>query len=184
MHFEVEQKYRTDAIQDVQQRLEAVGRLHGERLTQNDVYYAHPQRDFAETDEALRIRHVGEQNYLTYKGPKIDTVSKTRQEVELGIEPGDAGAHKADAMLLALGFRPVSRVCKQRQCYQVTRSQQEIEVSIDEVEDLGTFIELEIVAEDSQVDAAREAIARLADELGLSEVERRSYLELLLEARG
>lgn len=181
MHFEVEQKYRTDAIDAVRQRLCVLGAQAGELLSQNDVYYAHPQRDFAATDEAMRLRRAGQCNCFTYKGPKIDAETKTRREVELKIAAGDAGAQQGDELLLALGFRRVAEVCKQRQCYHVARGRWTIEVSLDEVEGLGPFVELEIVASEAEVDSAQQAIARLADELGLSRVERSSYLELLLE---
>ena len=55
-----------------------------------DTYYQHPCRDFSRTDEALRIRvrrfngHF--EAFLTYKGPKIDEVSKTREEIEAMVE--------------------------------------------------------------------------------------------------
>ena len=42
-----------------------------------------PCRDFAQTDEALRIRTVGDTSFVTYKGPKLDATTKTRRELEL-----------------------------------------------------------------------------------------------------
>ena len=50
-------------------RLESRGaRLLGESR-QCDEYFAHPSRDFARTDEALRLREVDGALRITYKGP-------------------------------------------------------------------------------------------------------------------
>jgi adenylate cyclase, class 2 len=56
-----------------------------------------------------------------------------------------------------------------------------VEASLDEVERLGTFAELELIVEPDGVEAAKQCIASLAKELGLEGSERRSYLELLME---
>ena len=51
---------------------------------------------------------------------------------------------------------------------------------LDDVEGLGTFIELELLTAESELDTARQCIASLATHLELTQGERRSYLELLL----
>jgi len=56
----------------------------------------------------------------------------------------------------------------------------EVEVVLDDVEHLGCFVELEVKAEEQDVDAARRRIASLAKRLGLLLNERRSYCEMLL----
>ena len=58
------------------------------------------------------------------------------------------------------------------------------EAALDDVERLGTFLELETTADEARLDAAREALASLSAKLGLSVTERRSYLELLLDNGG
>ena len=81
--LEVEIKAYCDNIHEIRQGITSLG---GESLgprDETDIYYNHPERDFAETDEALRIRKVDKKYILTYKGPKIGTRSKTR--VEKGI---------------------------------------------------------------------------------------------------
>ena len=56
----------------------------------------------------------------------------------------------------------------------------EVEVAIDRVTGLGDFVELEIRAEQGEVPLAQACLQSLAQELGCSSPERRSYLELLL----
>jgi adenylate cyclase class IV len=48
------------------------------------------------------------------------------------------------------------------------------------VSGLGTFVELELMADETGLEQAQRTIGNLAGELELSSSERRSYLELLL----
>ena len=48
---------------------------------------------------------------------------------------------------------------------------------------LGRFAELEIRAPEERLDAARDALLRAAADLGLTQGERRSYLEMVLTGR-
>ncbi len=56
-----------------------------------------------------------------------------------------------------------------------------IAIALDDVEGVGPDIELERMADASDLDSCRASLGRLADKLGLSGSERRGYLELLLE---
>ena len=66
MSIEVEQKYHIGDPDVVLERLKELGAASQQIVRQVDTYYAHPQRDFSSTDEALRIRRVGESNFITY----------------------------------------------------------------------------------------------------------------------
>ncbi|MEM8946755.1 MAG: class IV adenylate cyclase [Planctomycetota bacterium] len=181
MPIEVEQKYRIDDANAVLAALARIGAQSQHVVHQIDTYYSHPNRDFAATDEALRIRRVGESNFITYKGPKLDATTKTRREVELPLASGAASAEGYDELLDALSFRRVAEVSKIRQIYQLVRDSAAIEVSLDQVRDVGDFIEIEIVVDnESEIASAQTLLAALADELPLASAERRSYLELLL----
>ena len=180
--FEVEQKFNVETHAGVEGQLRELGARFAEPIEQVDRYFAHPQRDFASTDEALRIRCVGDENYITYKGPKIDTATKTRREIELPLRSGTEHAEQFAELLQALGFEPVASVRKIRRSAALRYQDWDFEVALDEVTSLGTFVELELAADSSQLDAARERLHTLAAQLNLTNVERRSYLELLLEA--
>ncbi|MEX2119036.1 MAG: class IV adenylate cyclase [Pirellulales bacterium] len=180
MKLEVEQKFAVPDLGQLQTRLLELGAKAGEPQLQVDQYFAHPSRDFAQTDEALRIRRIGQGNFVTYKGPKIDATTKTRRELELPLADGSQAAGDFGQLLVALGFRPVAVVSKQRQPMALEWQGLEVAVALDQVENLGTFIELELESDESQLPAARQALASLAAQLGLTSGERRSYLELLL----
>jgi len=182
MAYEVEMKFPVDDLAALARRLEQLGAAVGEAQSEVDVYFAHPARDFARSDEALRIRRKGRLNFVAYKGPKIDETTKTRREIDLAL-PSQAGTAEAWTELFeALGFRRVGEVRKSRRKAAVRWDGRQVEGSLDEVEGLGTFAELELIAEEDQVEPARACICSLAKALGLQQSERRSYLELLLAA--
>jgi len=180
MQFEVEQKFPVADLADVENRLAALGATFVDEVVQVDRYFAHPSRDFAKTDEAIRIRQVGDANFITYKGPKIDTTTKTRKEIELPLHDGQRQAEQWGSLLGALGFAPVATVRKRRRHAHIAWQDAEIEVALDQVGDLGDFVELELNADEESLDVAKPKIQSLADELGLTGSEQLSYLELLL----
>src|SRR5262245_40987976 len=112
MSVEVEMKFRAPDPRQLMAALAGLGCGPWDEVDQVDNYLAHPARDFAQTDEALRIRSEGQQNYLTYKGPKLDATTKTRREIEMPLSPGADAAAQAAELFGALGFRPVASVRK------------------------------------------------------------------------
>jgi adenylate cyclase class 2 len=179
--FEVELKFRVTNPDDLRRRFDELGTTWSEPVQQCDRYFAHPARDFRQTDEALRIRTVGDRHWITYKGPVIDTLTKTRHEIEAPLGDGSASLAQMIAVLVALGFRPVREVPKTRRDGQLAWQGRPIACTWDDVPPVGTFVELEIVTNDAGRAAARGGLLSLADHLNLTESERRSYLQLLLE---
>lgn len=183
MNYEVEQKFPLQNVTAVEQKLAELGATAHGPVRQIDRYYGHPSRDFAVTDEALRIRRVGDLNFITYKGPKVDKTTKTRRELEIRLPPGSEGDAGFSALLEAIGFRPVAEVKKVRRRLDVPWKGSHVEAALDQVDEVGTYLELELRADEKSLDSARELVGSLAKELGLETSERRSYLELLLASR-
>ena len=181
MPYEVEMKFPAADLAGLESRLAGLGATIAAAQSEVEVYFAHPARDFAKSDEALRIRRKGSANFITYKGPKIDAATKTRREIELPLSPGGQAAQAWTDLIEALGFTPVGEVRKSRRKARVEWQGRSVEVSLDEVDRLGSYVELELIAEADNLDAARSHILSLAEALGLKNSERRSYLELLLE---
>jgi adenylate cyclase class 2 len=182
--MEVEQKFPVENLAEVEARLKAAGIAVSGVQFEADVYFAHPARDFARTDEALRIRRAGSSVFITYKGPKIDATTKTRREIDLRLPGGDPPPEAWSDLLAALGFRPVAEVRKRRRKAHADWEGRRVEISLDDVDEVGTFVELELVTDPTDVEAAKAVLASLAKHLALSQSERRSYLELLLARRG
>lgn len=152
-------------------------------VQQEDTYFNHPTRDFASTDEAFRIRRTGDRCVLTYKGPKLGSTAKTREEIELQIFHDDDRADafsSAVQMLTTLGFRQVRTVHKQRQSFQCQYRNHNIAVAVDTLPDVGTFVEFEMVVTEAERAVAETTIVEFAREFQLRDSERRSYLEIVL----
>jgi adenylate cyclase class 2 len=179
MHYEVEQKFRLRNVTEMEAKLAPLGAQFASPITQIDHYFRHPARDFASTDEALRLRNVGSDNFITYKGPKVDPATKTRREIELPLVAGQHTIGRFTELLLALGFTPVASVTKQRRKATISWESLDVECAVDEVEGAGFFLELEISADDASLEIAKNSLTNLANRLGLHDQERRSYLELV-----
>jgi len=190
--YEVEQKFRVADPAALEAKLVALAARFRDPVEQVDRYFAHPCRDFVKTDEALRLRRVGDDVAVTWKGPRIDSASKTRRELELGLAEvpslpggprgGQATLDRWTELLEALGFRQVRDVAKRRRGARLPWQGTEVEVALDRVAGVGDFLELELQAAEGEVPLANACIASLARELGCGPQERRSYLELVIAA--
>lgn len=179
--LEVEAKYRFSDWPTLEAVLVAAGATVDPVREDTDHYFHAPDRDFARTDEAVRLRRIGENNYYTYKGPKTDTATKTRTEIELPLGTGAQVAAQAVRWLTAIGYKPVAVVSKLRRVYHLQRGGFAMQVCLDDVGAIGRFVELEIMAEPADFPAAKEVLLATAAEWGLTEQERRSYLRMLIE---
>jgi adenylate cyclase class 2 len=174
--YEVELKIRAQH-DPVRERLAELGADPKGLVEQVDTYYDHPVRDFAETDEALRIRRETDEDEetarVTYKGPLVEEASKTREEWETGVDDGETMAE----ILNELGFSPAATVEKIRERFECGG----YTVTLDTVAGLGEYVEIE--TESEAIDPAREGAIELLYELGLDADEqvRASYLGLLLD---
>ena len=190
--YEVEQKFPVADPAALEARLVGLAARFREPVEQVDRYFAHPCRDFVKTDEALRLRRVGDDVAATWKGPRIDSASKTRRELELGLAPvpplpggprgGQATLDRWTELLEALGFRRVRDVAKRRRAARVLWQGTEVEAALDRVAGIGDFLELELQAAAGEVPLATACIESLARTLGCAAQERRTYLELVIAA--
>lgn len=178
--YEVELKVKADHDR-IRQRLNEAGAEKLGAVTQEDTYYDAPHRDFTETDEALRIRRERAPNdnqwetAITYKGPLLEAESKSREEFETALGDGDLG----DEILTRLGFEAAATVTKERERYRL----EGVTITLDEVVGLGQFVEAELEAESSAIEAVRERAADTLRRLELNPEDqiRTSYLGLLLD---
>ena len=176
--IEVELKYRLDDPEGLLAELIARGASPGAETVERDIYFQHPGRDFRQTQEALRLRWDGLDAVFTYKGPLLDRVSKSREELELDL-PGEAGLQRLRLILSRLGFEAAGEVEKRRRKFPLIDQGRNVLVTIDEVTGLGLFVEFEAQAEVEEFESVRDALVQLAQSFGLGASERRSYLELL-----
>lgn len=175
--IEVEVKAKINSFKEIEEKLSDIGAIKTKDEFQEDIYFNSPVVDFAKTDEALRIRTTKQNDdtniFITYKGPKIDKKSKTRKEIEMGIE----NSKQCSDIFEAIGFRKVRTVRKNRQYFKY----ENFEISLDDIEGLDPYMEIEIALEDGEdYSEAQNSIFGLFETLGITDgFERTSYLELL-----
>ncbi|MGL4669078.1 MAG: class IV adenylate cyclase [Methanobacteriaceae archaeon] len=245
--IEVEVKAKIKDFESIRLKILEIGAIKIKDEFQEDIYFNSPIKDFAKTDEALRIRKVIISNsnvsndmvvnnpnntnttnnsnhnlntnnnnnnnnndnnnnpnnnsnhnnieskcdnitefdniFITYKGPKIDKNSKTRKEIEVGIEDSE----KVSDIFEELGFSPVAKVIKNREIFKINNIGDDINrdnsfiISLDDIKGLGPYMEIETELEDGEeFQIALDNIFNLYKVLGIiNGFERTSYLELL-----
>ncbi len=182
MTLEMEVKFRLENPDFVITKIKELGAIFVEELTEKDDYYNAPDRDFQQTDEVFRIRTYGNLNHFTYKGPNQKGNIKVREELELKIEAEENGYEKARKLLQLLGYRHVAVVQKIRKVYDSMLEGFPIHFCVDQIDGLGSFLEIEIVTDSSKKEQAEEIILELVRLLNLERAEKRSYLQMIIEA--
>ncbi|MDR2610629.1 MAG: class IV adenylate cyclase [Clostridiales Family XIII bacterium] len=151
---------------------------------QTDCYLTLPNRNIYQEDMALRLRterlRDREHTILTFKGKGRDASFHDRTEIETGVEDGEALA----GILRSLDFREVLTVRKKRKSY----AKGPVTVSLDEVEGLGCFVEVEYAAADTEAgkEEAVTVIDGLIGRMGIESAvnEPKNYLQLLVAKEG
>ena len=188
--YEVEVKIPIDDEDRFIQELKRAKAKKMRSEKESDMYFDHPCRSFSTTDEAVRLRRVYYDDTitsdstsvpaeLTYKGPKVDKKTKTRLEYTSAVSDADAIV----SFLQQTGFKYVGNITKHRIFYELD----DIIISIDDVVDVGLFVEFELIAHsDEEMVRARERILALITNLGLDpeKTVRESYLELYFQEKG
>jgi adenylate cyclase, class 2 len=111
----------------------------------------------------------------------VDEKTKMRRELEIAVGRSSEDFDRMRELLVTLGFEPVRPVEKTRALFHLDWEGRQLELAVDSIDDLGSFMEIEALAEEEDRNDARDSILRLATRLGLENAERRSYLALLLE---
>ncbi|MDR1484128.1 MAG: class IV adenylate cyclase [Planctomycetaceae bacterium] len=187
--YEVEMKFCVCDVAMFECRLGEMGvKFAADAVEEVDRFYLHPQRNFKQTDECLRIRvrkfiDGREEKFLTYKGAKLDNKTKTRRELEIQINDNIT----LELILMSLGFKAADSVRKFRRQTEIIIDNITVELLLDFVPELadetnnatGNFVEIETIASESDLDLKRNLIIELAQKLNLTEPIRTSYLELI-----
>jgi len=171
--LEVELKVKIPSLDPVREQLVRRNAPSCGKVHEHDIYYNAPHRDFGITDEAVRVRYTDDHAVVTYKGPKIKKFGlKAREELNFAVESGET----FETMLDRLGFTKTLEVNKWRETYTLGTAS----VSLDTVDGLGTFAEIEVIVK-NESDNPTAQIEKIAKEIGVEgEPILASYLELLL----
>jgi len=141
MPVETEIKLRFDDFDALRRALTEAGATCSGCVTETNRFFDRPDGSLRAAEKGLRIRTVeaddGSQrpSIVTYKGPSEPGPIRCRLEIELAVSDADA----ARDMLLATGFVEVLVYQKRRETWLLPPCR----VELDEVPELGRFVEIE-----------------------------------------
>jgi adenylate cyclase class 2 len=157
---EIEIKFKVDDIEKFKKDIINKGCTLSEVLNQSDTIYLFDLNDTLKGPDkvVVRIRNVNGKSELNLKRKsKIDFQA---EEIEFGVEDPD----KANSFLLNLGLKEWVKIEKKR----VYTKYKDFNICIDDVKRLGTFVEIEIVTEESdKPEYFEKEILKAANELGI-----------------
>ena len=178
--LEVEVKLKLEEFDSVAKKLVEMGYEKGTTIYEYDNYYNSDFNDLKAADKALRIRkHLNVENnalkfVLNYKGPKCDDYTMTREETQFEVPSLELG----ESVINGLGYKVAGHVEKTRIHY----VKDGVKVCLDDVTDLGKFMEIEVMAgDDSGYDDAIRVINEILHGLGytMEQTIRESYLSMI-----
>lgn len=148
---------------------------------EEDYYFNHPCRNFAESDEALRLRKrncsLSRSYVLTYKGPRESDLSKVKIREEIEVFFDEKELSSILTIFEKLGFKLITHFNKKREIY----SGRGLSASIDLLHGVGYYLELELEAQGER-GYFENIVQELIKKLGAVPVEK-TYLEICLETR-
>lgn len=166
----------------------ALGRLaRGEPSTYRDTYYDTPDRSLSGSGRELRVRVIEAgatcRAVLTYKEPAADEASQSKPEYETAV----ASAGVVDVVLSALGL--VRLVAFEKRCVNhrfTVRGRDMLATMVTVPEIDGTFIELETMADEGDLEAALGDVRAVLADLGIAEddLTTDTYTGAVMRARG
>jgi len=160
MRQEIEVKAKVNDLEILKQKLIALGCIFSEPLIQNDVTfvnYNEPYDKLLPGENILRIRKSNDKILFTVKQSLDNELACFEREVEIN------SVEEMRAALLLMGYHEVVKINKVR----LRTDYNGYEICLDEVEGLGSFIEIEKIAEGEDVDTVQAQLNNLLIELGV-----------------
>ncbi len=181
MHKEVEVKAKLRNPGDFIARLEGIGVKFGPAVNQHDKIFSPKTLESFTTFQTgvsfLRIRNQDSTFLLTLKKSELNELESTEIESEI------SNPEAIEQIITDLGYKFSVEVRKKRR----KANHDEIELCLDEVEGLGTFIELEkLMSMNADVEAVQAELFEFLKQFGVTELDRvtQGYDTLVALAQG
>lgn len=174
--MEVEVRAKVNDLQEMKKGLEAMGASFGKEKKQVDYIFRRKGDEKKEQkpgDFILRIRD-SEKKTLALKA--LTDVMGAWEEYELGID----NAEEMRKIVERMGFFNSLIMVKKR----IPGKLDDFSVCLDDVDGLGTYIEIELKSDDKK--SAKKRLAELSSKLGIKEdnIEHKGYVVMLSEKQG
>lgn len=156
---EIEVKARVTNIGKLLDQAQRLGITFGDPIRQDDTTY---ETSLPTTDPQWNIFRIRKQNSTVILTMKYIASSRSRDHHERETVINDA--EQVADMLARVGYTEGIRICKDRRIAHY----RDLEICLDEVDELGTFIEVEKLAEDNaDVDAVQAELWDVLLQLGI-----------------
>lgn len=155
---EIELKFKVDDLDKFIEKLKSLGCEVSDVINQKDTIYV---EDLSNTESVagsmwLRVRKVNDKIEMNLK--KQASKKSESQEIEFGVDDYE----KANSFLKTLGYNEWVRVNKKRRYSKYLNAN----ICIDEVERLGSFVEIEyLISEDDHKTNYEDELLKIAEEL-------------------
>lgn len=166
MRKEIEVKAKVTDLESLTLRLEAKGIVLSEPIIQNDETFVDKNygdyEKFQPGKNILRIRENNGKFLFTLKQPQSNELDAIERETDI-----DNSVEFKEALLL-MGYKPVVEIHKVRR----RAKYMDYEICLDEVKELGIFVEVEKITEDVNAGEVQEELFRLLEGLGVKREDR------------
>lgn len=178
--IEVEIKFPLKNMAKLASNLNSIATTQKKDLFQKDTYFVPPHRDFMAVQrpyEWLRLRETDDESHFNYKHFYPENVEKTDycDEFETNIENADA----VRKILASLDFKELVVVEKLRSTWHF----KDAEIAIDDVKDLGPYLEIEAKKEFQTPQEAKEFLRKILAEIGaeVGDEDFKGYPKILMD---
>lgn len=164
--MEIEIKAKVEDLPELQLKLVKLGCVFSKPKIQADEVWVKKTGDlddFLDNEVFLRLRCQNDKKViLTAKKSKHKTGDQSliKHEFEVVVDSID----EARGLLGLLGFKPAVQISKQRQ----TAHYRDFEICLDQIDGLGSFIELEKIGHEDAADKIQMELIAFLAELGIS----------------
>ncbi|MFH1745192.1 MAG: class IV adenylate cyclase [bacterium] len=178
--LEIEKKYKVNnsSVEELTKKIEKIGAVFAGDKDQLDIYFNVPGRDSFTSKECLRIRSSDTGKEITYKpSTREEYVDKgffAKKEINLPIN--DVGIAKI--LLQDIGCTILAEVKKRRRQFRLDK----FKICIDNINNLGLFIEIEIMDVFDNIQKSVKEIDKLMSSLNLINysLEDKPYRDLVM----
>lgn len=166
MRKEIEVKARVLDLTILTKKLEDLGVTLSEPVVQNDETFVDVNYgDYAQFQPGknlLRIREEGGKFIFTIKQPQSNQLDAIERETEI------TDPQEFRESLLLMGYKPVVKINKVRR----KAKYKDFEICLDEVKELGNFVEVEKITDDVKAEEVQEELFQFLESLGIKREDR------------
>lgn len=144
--IELEASYHVENFEEILRKIKEKNYKFGYKVQKQDTYYTDKKLEFIKTKTCLRTRKTNNEKLeLTFKPKTTDSTEKYgKKEVNIALDVKDLEDIKF--ILNGLGYDEYISFTKNRTVYTKNECGFEHNIMLDSIENVGNFIELEIIA--------------------------------------